>query len=151
MPDPVLSIRELTVEFHTEDGVVHAVNDVNYDLFPGETLGIVGESGSGKSVSVMTMLGLIPQPPGKVVKGEALYGDRDLLTLPANEMREIRGGEIAMIFQDPDDVPEPGLHDREADLGSDRDAQPGDRRQGGDQANDRAARAGRASRSPNAG
>ena len=101
MPDPVLSIRELTVEFHTEDGVVHAVNDVNYDLFPGETLGIVGESGSGKSVSVMTMLGLIPQPPGKIVKGTAMYGDRDLLTLPTKDLREIRGGEIAMIFQDP--------------------------------------------------
>jgi len=101
VPDPVLSIRELTVEFHTEDGIVHAVNDVNYDLFPGETLGIVGESGSGKSVSVMTMLGLIPQPPGKVVNGEAIYGDRDLLTLPKKDLREIRGGEIAMIFQDP--------------------------------------------------
>jgi oligopeptide/dipeptide ABC transporter ATP-binding protein len=99
--DTVLSIRELTVEFHTEDGVVHAVNDVNYDLFPGETLGIVGESGSGKSVSVMTMLGLIPQPPGKIVKGEAIYEGRDLLTMPKRELREIRGGEIAMIFQDP--------------------------------------------------
>ena len=72
MPDPVLSIDELTVEFETEDGIVHAVTDVTYDLFPGETLGIVGESGSGKSVSVMTMLGLIPQPPGRVVRGEAL-------------------------------------------------------------------------------
>jgi oligopeptide/dipeptide ABC transporter ATP-binding protein len=101
VPDPVLSIRELTVEFHTEDGIVHAVNDVNYDLYPGETLGIVGESGSGKSVSVMTMLGLIPQPPGKIVKGEAVYEGRDLLTLPKDDLREIRGGEMAMIFQDP--------------------------------------------------
>ena len=101
MPDPVLSIEGLTVEFETEDGIVHAVTDVSYDLFPGETLGIVGESGSGKSVSVMTMLGLIPQPPGRVVRGEARYGERDLLTLPKKELREIRGGEIAMIFQDP--------------------------------------------------
>ena len=101
MPDPVLSIDELTVEFETEDGIVHAVTDVTYDLFPGETLGIVGESGSGKSVSVMTMLGLIPQPPGRVVRGEARYGERDLLTLPKKELRDIRGGEIAMIFQDP--------------------------------------------------
>jgi oligopeptide/dipeptide ABC transporter ATP-binding protein len=101
VPDPVLSIRELTVEFHTEDGIVHAVTDVNYDLFPGETLGIVGESGSGKSVSVLTMLGLIPQPPGKIVKGEAVYDGRDLLTLPKDDLREIRGGEMAMIFQDP--------------------------------------------------
>ena len=101
MPDPVLSIDELTVEFETEDGIVHAVTDVTYDLFPGETLGIVGESGSGKSVSVMTMLGLIPQPPGRVVRGVARYGERDLLKLPKKELRDIRGGEIAMIFQDP--------------------------------------------------
>ncbi len=101
MPDPILSIRDLTVEFKTDDGIVHAVTDVSYDLFPGETLGIVGESGSGKSVSVMSMLGLIPQPPGRIVKGEALYEGRDLLGLPKRELREIRGNEIAMIFQDP--------------------------------------------------
>ena len=64
--DPILSIKNLTVEFDTEDGVVHAVTDVSYDLHPGEILGIVGESGSGKSVSVMSMLGLIPQPPGRI-------------------------------------------------------------------------------------
>jgi oligopeptide/dipeptide ABC transporter ATP-binding protein len=101
VPDPILSIRDLTVEFRTEDGVVHAVTDVTYDLFPGETLGIVGESGSGKSVSVMTMLGLIPQPPGRVARGQALYGDKDLLKLPKRKLRDLRGGEIAMIFQDP--------------------------------------------------
>jgi oligopeptide/dipeptide ABC transporter ATP-binding protein len=99
--DPVLSIRDLTVEFKTEDGIVHAVSDVTYDLFPGETLGIVGESGSGKSVSVMTMLGLIPQPPGRVVKGEALYDGEDLLSMPKKRLRDLRGGKIAMIFQDP--------------------------------------------------
>ena len=99
--EPVLAIRDLTVEFKTEDGVVHAVTGVEYDLYPGEVLGIVGESGSGKSVSVMTMLGLIPQPPGRVVTGEALYRGRDLLTIPAKELREIRGGDVAMIFQDP--------------------------------------------------
>ncbi|MBA3433987.1 MAG: ABC transporter ATP-binding protein [Actinobacteria bacterium] len=99
--DPILSIRDLTVEFGTEDGIVHAVDGVEYDLYPGETLGIVGESGSGKSVSVMTMLGLIPQPPGRVVRGQALYEGRDLLTLRKNDLRHIRGGEIAMIFQDP--------------------------------------------------
>ncbi len=101
MADPVLSIRDLTVEFKTEDGIVRAVTGVSYDVFPGETLGVVGESGSGKSVSVMTMLGLIPMPPGRLVEGEALYKGRDLLTIPKKQLREIRGGEVAMIFQDP--------------------------------------------------
>jgi oligopeptide/dipeptide ABC transporter ATP-binding protein len=99
--EALLSIRDLTVEFGTEDGVVRAVSDVSYDLNAGETLGVVGESGSGKSVSVMTMLGLIPMPPGRVVKGEALFKGRDLLTLPKKELQDIRGGEVAMIFQDP--------------------------------------------------
>jgi oligopeptide/dipeptide ABC transporter ATP-binding protein len=101
VPEPILSIHDLTVEFRTEDGIVHAVTGVSYDLFPGETLGVVGESGSGKSVSVMAMLGLIPVPPGRIVAGDALYKGRDLLTLPKKELREIRGGEMAMIFQDP--------------------------------------------------
>jgi oligopeptide/dipeptide ABC transporter ATP-binding protein len=91
----------LTVEFKTEDGIVHAVTDVSYDLFAGETLGVVGESGSGKSVSVMSMLGLIPVPPGQIVSGEASYKGRDLLKISKRELREIRGGEVAMIFQDP--------------------------------------------------
>ncbi len=101
MPDPVLSIRDLTVEFHTEDGVVHAVTDVSWDLYPGEVLGVIGESGSGKSVSLLSILGLIPVPPGRIVKGEAIFRGRDLLKLPGRELREIRGGAIAMIFQDP--------------------------------------------------
>jgi oligopeptide/dipeptide ABC transporter ATP-binding protein len=101
VPDPILSIHDLTVEFKTEDGVVSAVTGVSYDLYPGETLGVVGESGSGKSVSVMAMLGLIPVPPGRIVAGDALYKGRDLLTLPKKELRDIRGGEMAMIFQDP--------------------------------------------------
>jgi oligopeptide/dipeptide ABC transporter ATP-binding protein len=101
VPEPILSIRDLTVAFGTEDGVVNAVNGVSYDVAPGETLGIVGESGSGKSVSLMSILGLIPQPPGRVVAGEAIFRGRDLLKLKPKELRQIRGGEIAMIFQDP--------------------------------------------------
>jgi oligopeptide/dipeptide ABC transporter ATP-binding protein len=99
--EPLLSIRDLTVEFQTEDGVVRAVTDVSYDLHAGETLGVVGESGSGKSVSVLAMLGLIPMPPGRIVSGEALFKGRDLVTLKKHELRRIRGGEMAMIFQDP--------------------------------------------------
>jgi oligopeptide/dipeptide ABC transporter ATP-binding protein len=101
VPDPVLEIRDLTVEFDTEDGVVHAVTGVTYDLQPGEVLGVIGESGSGKSVSVMTMLGLIPRPPGRVVSGEAVFKGKDLLTMSKRELREVRGGPVAMIFQDP--------------------------------------------------
>jgi ABC-type dipeptide/oligopeptide/nickel transport system ATPase component len=81
VPEPVLSIRNLVVEFRTEDGIVHAVDDISYDVFPGETLGIVGESGSGKSVSTLSILGLIPQPPGRIVGGTATFKGRDLLKL----------------------------------------------------------------------
>src|SRR4029078_12763205 len=101
VPEPLLSIRDLVVEFSTEDGVVQAVDGISYDLYPGETLGIVGESGSGKSVSTMSLLGLIPQPPGKVVRGEALFKGTDLLKISKKELRHIRGNEIALIFQDP--------------------------------------------------
>src|ERR1700704_6402321 len=101
VPEPVLSIRNLAVEFRTEDGIVHAVDDISYDVFPGETLGIVGESGSGKSVSTMSILGLIPQPPGKIVRGEALFNGRDLLKMSKKELRHVRGSEVAMVFQDP--------------------------------------------------
>ena len=99
--EPVLSIRDLTVDFVTDDGIVQAVNGITYDVYPGETLGIVGESGSGKSVSTMTLLGLIPQPPGRVRTGEAIFKGRDLIRLPKKELRKIRGGDMAMIFQDP--------------------------------------------------
>ncbi len=101
MPEPILTIRDLTVEFDTEDGVVHAVTDVGWDLHPGEVLGVVGESGSGKSVSVLSVLGLVPVPPGRVVSGEAIFRREDLLKLPRDRLQEIRGGPMAMIFQDP--------------------------------------------------
>ena len=101
MPEPVLSIRDLTVEFKTEDGIVHAVQGVTYDVFPGETLGIVGESGSGKSVSMLAVLGLISQPPGRIVSGEAIFKGRDVMKMSKRELRRLRGGEMAMVFQDP--------------------------------------------------
>jgi oligopeptide/dipeptide ABC transporter ATP-binding protein len=101
VPEPLLSIRDLVVEFTTEDGVVQAVDGITYDLYPGETLGIVGESGSGKSVSTMSILGLIPQPPGRIVRGEAMFKGKDLLKVSKKELRRIRGNDLAMIFQDP--------------------------------------------------
>ncbi|MDQ3876290.1 MAG: ABC transporter ATP-binding protein [Actinomycetota bacterium] len=101
MPDPVISIRDLAVEFRTDDGIVHAVDGLSYDVYAGETLGVVGESGSGKSVSWLSILGLIPTPPGRIVSGEATFKGRDLLRLPQKERRRIRGGELTMVFQDP--------------------------------------------------
>ena len=101
MPDPVLAIQDLVVDFRTEDGVVHAVDGVSYELYPGEILGIVGESGSGKSVSTLALLGLIPMPPGRIVSGTAMFKGRDLLRLKKRELRKVRGNEVAMVFQDP--------------------------------------------------
>jgi peptide/nickel transport system ATP-binding protein len=101
VPEPLLSIRDLVVEFKTDDGIVHAVDDISYDVFPGETLGIVGESGSGKSVSTMSILGLIPQPPGRISSGSAMFKGKDLLKMKKRELRRFRGDEVAMIFQDP--------------------------------------------------
>lgn len=97
----VLQVRGLETQFATRDGVVRAVNGISYELNEGETLGIVGESGSGKSVSVLSMMRLIPEPPGKIVAGEVLFGGRDLLRIDEAEMCKVRGNEIGMIFQDP--------------------------------------------------
>ena len=98
---PLLSIKDLNVEFTVGENTVHAVNGLSLDLRKGETLAIVGESGSGKSVSMLSVLGLIPQPPGKITNGHVIYDDKDLLFLPSGDLRKIRGKEISMIFQDP--------------------------------------------------
>jgi peptide/nickel transport system ATP-binding protein len=98
--DPILEVRNLSTHFFTDDGEVKAVRGVNFSVAPGETLGIVGESGCGKSVTAMSVLGLV-QRPGKVVNGEILFKGRDLLKLTGEELRNIRGRDIAMIFQDP--------------------------------------------------
>jgi oligopeptide transport system ATP-binding protein len=96
-----MEVKDLTTRFYTQEGTVHAVNGISYTVDEGETLGIVGESGSGKSVQSLSILGLIPSPPGKVEKGSVLFKGRDLLKLSKEEMRAVRGAEIAMIFQDP--------------------------------------------------
>ncbi len=101
MKTPVLDVKDLTTRFYTEDGIVYAVNGISYTLREGESMAIVGESGSGKSVGVMSIIGLIPSPPGKVEAGSVSYNGRDLLKLSPEELRQIRGREIAMIFQDP--------------------------------------------------
>lgn len=98
---PLLSVRDLKVEFSTPEGVVHAVDNVSYDVYPGETLGLVGESGSGKSVSVMSLLRLIREPPGRVASGTAVFEGLDLLATPKKKLRDIRGSRISMVFQDP--------------------------------------------------
>jgi oligopeptide transport system ATP-binding protein len=97
----LLDIRNLAVRFHTPEGVVHAVNDISYSVHEGEVVAVVGESGCGKSVSMMAVLGLIPRPPGEIAGGQALFMGRDLLQLSEEEMQEVRGGDVAMIFQDP--------------------------------------------------
>jgi oligopeptide transport system ATP-binding protein len=97
----LLEVRDLRTHFFTQDGVVKAVNGISYSLGEGETLGIVGESGCGKSVSALTIMRLIPQPPGRIVGGEIIFSGRDLLKISEEEIRRVRGKEIAMIFQDP--------------------------------------------------
>jgi oligopeptide/dipeptide ABC transporter ATP-binding protein len=99
--ESVLSVQGLVVEFDTEDGIVHAVDHVSYDVHAAETVGVVGESGSGKSVSVMSMLGLIPQPPGRIVGGRVLFEGKNLLSLSESELRVLRGRDLAVVFQDP--------------------------------------------------
>ena len=98
---PLLDVKDLRTQFFTQDGVVRAVNGVSFHVNQGETLGIVGESGCGKSVSVLSVMRLIPQPPGRIVGGEVIFDGRNLLDLSDDEIRQVRGNQIAMIFQDP--------------------------------------------------
>jgi oligopeptide transport system ATP-binding protein len=97
----LLEVRSLRTEFRTGAGIVRAVDGVSYAVEPGETVAVVGESGSGKSVGALSILRLIPSPPGRVAGGEVIFGGRDLMKLPDAEMREVRGGEIGMVFQEP--------------------------------------------------
>ena len=99
--EPLLSVRNLITRFMTEDGEVTAVDDVSFDVWPGETLGIVGESGCGKSVTSLSVMRLVQSPPGVIASGQVMFGGRDLLSIPEHDMRKIRGNEISMIFQEP--------------------------------------------------
>ena len=101
MSQPLLSVRHLVTRFRTSRGQITAVNDVSFDVAAGETVAIVGESGSGKSVTALSILGLIPDPPGHIESGEILFDGQDLLKMTDAEMRSVRGNRIAMIFQEP--------------------------------------------------
>ena len=99
--EPLLVVENLKTYFFTEGGVVKAVDDISYDVHEGETLAIVGESGCGKSIGALSLMRLVPTPPGRIVSGRVLFDDEDLLTMSDEEMRNIRGNRIAMIFQEP--------------------------------------------------
>ena len=98
---PVLDVRGLKTVFRTRGGEVHAVNSVSFHLNPGELLGVVGESGSGKSVTMMSLIGLLPSPPADVRAGTVMLGSRDLLKISADELRDVRGAKVGFVFQDP--------------------------------------------------
>jgi oligopeptide transport system ATP-binding protein len=97
----LLEVKDLRTQFHTREGLVYAVNGISYKMDEGETLGIVGESGCGKSVGVLSLLRLIPEPPGKIASGQALFQGEDLLKMSPEEIRHVRGAQVAMVFQDP--------------------------------------------------
>ncbi len=101
MPEPLLSVHDLRTYFSTEEGVVRAVDGISFDVYPGERRGVVGESGSGKSVTAMSIMRLIEPPAGEIVTGTISFKGRSLLDLGEDEMQSVRGGQIAMIFQDP--------------------------------------------------
>src|SRR5438045_9778713 len=98
MQQPLLELRNLSVGFETNRGEIRPVRDVSFSIFPGQTLAVVGESGCGKSVTAMSILRLIPSPPGKVLGGEIRFDGRELLTLPEHDMRSVRGTELPRVF-----------------------------------------------------
>ena len=97
----ILKVEDLVTQFNTPEGIVYAVNGVSFELKEGETLGVVGESGCGKSVTMLSILKLIPMPPGQIMNGKAFFHDSDLIALKPDEIRDVRGSQIGMIFQDP--------------------------------------------------
>lgn len=99
--EKLLSVKNLTIHYITDDGVVKAVNDISFDLAKGETIGLVGETGAGKTTTALGLMQLVPDPPGKIINGEVLYNGEDLLKKSDREMRKHRGQDISMIFQDP--------------------------------------------------
>ena len=101
MSDLLLDVQELETQFKTPEGIVHAVNGVSFSLKEGETLGLVGESGCGKSVTMLSVLRLIPMPPGRIVAGEAFFHGQDLLKMSSEGILHVRGSQISMVFQDP--------------------------------------------------
>src|SRR5436305_14272604 len=98
---PLLQVKDLKTYFYTDEGIVKAVDGVTYDVQEGETLALVGESGCGKSISALSLLKLIPIPPGRIVSGEVLFDGEDILKLEEDEIRKIRGNRISMVFQEP--------------------------------------------------
>ncbi len=99
--EKILKVEDLVTRFNTPEGTVYAVNGVSFELAEGETLGVVGESGCGKSVTMLSVLQLIPRPPGQIVNGKAIFHNKDLLKMSTDEIRSVRGAQIGMIFQDP--------------------------------------------------
>ena len=99
--DPILAVENIRTRFHTQEGIVHAVNGIGFDLAPGEVLGVVGESGSGKSVTMLSLLKLLPTPPAEIVSGSARLEGEDLMALDADRLRRVRGAQVGFIFQDP--------------------------------------------------